>query len=175
MSMGEMLDLGLLDDVTQFNTILTPARGWILVIGDVICLTNVGRCSNVKKKYIETREEVRNYYEPIPQLNEFDMRTYPTKSETTYRQSPRKQGQDPITLEPAKQFVNYYTPVSNNGNRPMPLMPDRSIPLREERYVITTQKLASKRELYLEETVPPTNNNSISHTLMRCLCCFATS
>ena len=73
-SMEEMVDLGLLDDVNQFNTILTRARGWVLVIGDEDCLTNVGGCSNVWSKYVEACKDVCGYFESIQQFNEINMR-----------------------------------------------------------------------------------------------------
>ena len=54
LSLEGRLDLGLLDDVAQFNTVLTRARGWVMVIGDTECLTAVGGCSEMWRQYKET-------------------------------------------------------------------------------------------------------------------------
>ena len=61
-------------------------------------LTNVARCSNVKKQQVEACEDVCSYLDPIQQSNKYDRRTYPTKFDTTYRKSPRTQEQDPFSL-----------------------------------------------------------------------------
>ena len=157
-SMEEMVDLGLLDDVNQFNTILTRARGWVLVIGDVDCLTNVGRCSNVWNKYVEACEDVCGYFESIQQFNEINMRTYLTKSDKT-------QEKDIFTVEPTKLFDNFNTQIPNKGNKSIL---DEIIPSGEENDVITTQELVSsnsKEELTLEETVSSANYNSKLYSL----------
>ena len=73
MSMEERLDLGLLDDVSQFNTILTRARGWVLVIGDSDCLTQVGGCSNVWSKYIQACKQVNGFFETYREFEAFRM------------------------------------------------------------------------------------------------------
>ena len=162
-NMEEMLDLGLLDDVTQFNTILTRARGWVLVIGDVDCLTNVGRCSNVWNKYVEACEEVCGYFESIQQFNEFNMRTYHTKSEKTYRKYPREQEQDPITLEPTNQLDKLKIETPNDASESIL---DKIVPSGDEHDVITTQELiSSKEELAVEETVSSANYDSKLHSL----------
>ena len=158
-NMEETLDLGLLDDVTQFNTILTRARGWVLVIGDVDCLTNVGRCSNVWNKYVEACEDVCGYFESIQQFSEINMRTYRAKSEKTYKKFPREQEQD--LLEQTKQFDNFNTQIPNNSNESIL---DETIPSGEECDVITTQE-SSKEELIVEETVSSANYNSKLYSL----------
>ena len=79
LSLEERLDLGLLDDVTQFNTILTRARGWVLVIGDVDCLTRVGGCSNVWSKYVEACEQVNGFFRTYMELEAFKMKIGDTK------------------------------------------------------------------------------------------------
>ena len=61
-SLEERLDLGLLDDVRQFNTTLTRARGWVVVIGDSDCLTSIGNCSNVWSKYIDACEGNQGFF-----------------------------------------------------------------------------------------------------------------
>ena len=61
-SLETQLDLGLLDDVTQFNTILTRARGWVMVIGDTECLTGVGRCSEMWRQYVEACTDQRGHF-----------------------------------------------------------------------------------------------------------------
>ena len=164
-SMEEMVDLGLLDDVTQFNTILTRARGWVLVIGDVDCLTNVGRCSNVWNKYVEACEDVCGYFESIQQFNEINMRTYLTKSDKTFKKSLRVQEKDIFTVEPTKLFDNFNIQIPNKGNKSIL---DKIIPSGEENDVITTQELVSsnsKEELTLEETVSSANYNSKLYSL----------
>ena len=65
------LDLGLLDDVTQFNTILTRARGWVVVIGDSDCLTSIGNCSNVWSKYVDACEGNQGFFKSLEDLEEF--------------------------------------------------------------------------------------------------------
>ena len=164
-SMEEMVDLGLLDDVNQFNTILTRARGWVLVIGDVDCLTNVGRCSNVWNKYAEACEDVCGYFESIQQFNEINMRTYLTKSDKTFKKILRVPEKDIFTVEPTKLFDNFNTQIPNKGNKSIL---DEIIPSGEENDVITTQELVSsnsKKELTLEETVSSANYNSKLYSL----------
>ena len=73
MSLEERLDLGLLDDVSQFNTILTRARGWVLVIGDSDCLTRVGGCSNVWSKYIQACKQVNGFFGTYREFEDFRM------------------------------------------------------------------------------------------------------
>ena len=77
----EKLDLGLLDDVTQFNTILTRARGWVLVIGDMDCLLKVGDCSNVWNNYIETCDNVKGLFRTSEQFMDFKMEAGVTNNE----------------------------------------------------------------------------------------------
>ena len=79
LSLEERLDLGLLDDVSQFNTILTRARGWVLVIGDSDCLTQVGGCSNVWSKYIQACQQVNGYFATYREFEAFRMETGNTK------------------------------------------------------------------------------------------------
>ena len=74
MSLEERLDLGLLDDVSQFNTILTRARGWVLVIGDSDCLTRVGGCSNVWSKYIQACKQVNGFFGTYREFEAFRMK-----------------------------------------------------------------------------------------------------
>ena len=61
-SLETRLDLGLLDDLTQFNTILTRARGWVMVIGDTECLTEVGGCSEMWRQYVQACKEQGGYF-----------------------------------------------------------------------------------------------------------------
>ena len=82
LSMEERLDLGLLDDVTQFNTILTRARGWVLVIGDMDCLLKVGECSNVWNNYIEACDNVKGLFRTSEEFKDFKMETGVTNNET---------------------------------------------------------------------------------------------
>ncbi|KAI6661266.1 hypothetical protein LOD99_10087 [Oopsacas minuta] len=63
LSLGERVDLGLLDDVTQFNTILSRVRGWVMVVGSAETLKNIGSCSEVWKKYIQQCIELNSYFE----------------------------------------------------------------------------------------------------------------
>ena len=79
LSLEERLDLGLLDDVAQFNTILTRARGWVLVIGDADCLTRVGGCSNVWSKYVEACEQVNGFFRTCMEFEAFKMKIGDTK------------------------------------------------------------------------------------------------
>ena len=79
LSLEERLDLGLLDDVSQFNTILTRARGWVLVIGDSDCLTQVGGCSNVWSKYIQACKQINGYFAIYREFDDFRMQTGNTK------------------------------------------------------------------------------------------------
>ena len=79
LSLEERLDLGLLDDVTQFNTILTRARGWVLVIGDADCLTQVGGCSNVWSKYVEACQQVNGFFRTCMEFEAFKMKIGDTK------------------------------------------------------------------------------------------------
>ena len=79
LSLEERLDLGLLDDVSQFNTILTIARGWVLVIGDSDCLTQVGGCFNVWSKYIQACQLVNGYFATYREFEAFRMQTGNTK------------------------------------------------------------------------------------------------
>ena len=79
LSLEERLDLGLLDDVTQFNTILTQARGWVLVIGDADCLTRVGGCSNVWSKYVEACQQVNGFFRTCMEFEAFRMKIGDTK------------------------------------------------------------------------------------------------
>ena len=79
LSLEERLDLGLLDDVSQFNTILTRARGWVLVIGDSDCLTQVGGCSNVWSKYVQACQQVNGYFANYREFEAFRMQTGNTK------------------------------------------------------------------------------------------------
>ena len=74
-SLEEKLDLGMLHDVTQFNTILTRARGWVMVIGKADCLTSVGGCSQVWNKYIERCKSLGGYFETAEEMNEFSAQT----------------------------------------------------------------------------------------------------
>ncbi|KAI6657064.1 helicase with zinc finger domain-like [Oopsacas minuta] len=82
LSMEDKLDLGLLDDVTQFNTILTRARGWVLVIGDMDCIQNVGECSNVWYKYIEACDNAKGLFRTSEEFKNFKMKAGVTKHET---------------------------------------------------------------------------------------------
>ena len=163
-SMEEMLDLGLLDDVNQFNTILTRARGWVLVIGNVHSLTNVGRCSNVWNKYVEACEDVCGYFESIQQFNEINMRTYLTKSNKTSKKILKEQEKDLFTVEPTKLFDNFNTQIPNKGN--VSIL-DEIIPSEEEDNLITTQLVSynSEEELTSEETVLSANYNSKLYSL----------
>ena len=83
MSLEERLDLGLLDDVSQFNTILTRARGWVLVIGDSDCLTRVGGCSNVWSKYIQACKQVNGFFETYREFEAFRMQIGDTRETNT--------------------------------------------------------------------------------------------
>ena len=62
LSLEGRLDLGLLDDIAQFNTVLTRARGWVMVIGDTECLTAVGRCSEMWRQYRETCSQLNGFF-----------------------------------------------------------------------------------------------------------------
>ena len=79
LSLEERLNLGLLDDVAQFNTILTRARGWVLVIGDADCLTQVGECSNVWSKYVEACQQVNGFFRTCREFEAFKMKIGDTK------------------------------------------------------------------------------------------------
>ena len=61
--LGEEVDLGLLDDVTQFNTILSRVRGWVMVVGSSETLTNIGSCYSVWKQYIELCVKQNSFFE----------------------------------------------------------------------------------------------------------------
>ena len=82
LSLEERVDLGLLDDVTQFNTILTRARGWVLVIGDMDCLLKVGECSNVWNNYIEACDGVKGLFKTSEQFKHFKMEKGITNNKT---------------------------------------------------------------------------------------------
>ena len=75
-SLEERLDLGLLDDVAQFNTILTRARGWVVVIGDSDCVTNIGDCSNVWSKYVDACEDNNGFFKSLEDLEDFGVKKY---------------------------------------------------------------------------------------------------
>ena len=81
LSIEEKLDLGLLDDVTQFNTILTRARGWVLVIGDMDCLLKVGECTNVWNNYIKACDNVEGLFRTSEQFEDFTMEAGVTNNE----------------------------------------------------------------------------------------------
>ena len=130
---------------------LLPLLGMSVVVSEFLGVDS-SIVGSVKKQQVETCEDVCSYLDPFQQFNEHNRRTYSTKSDTTYRKFPRTQEQVSITLEPTKQFANYYTPIPNNGSRPMPLIPDDIIPLQKERDVITTQKQSSERELTVIDT-----------------------
>ena len=72
LTMGERVDLGLLDDVTQFNTILSRVRGWVMVVGSRDTLSNIGGCSTVWKRYIDKCIELRSFYEDCNLGGDFD-------------------------------------------------------------------------------------------------------
>ena len=63
LTLGEVVDLGLLDDVTQFNTILSRVRGWVMVVGSSETLSNVGSCRDVWKQYIAQCVKLNSFYE----------------------------------------------------------------------------------------------------------------
>ncbi|KAI6648466.1 Methyltransferase-like protein 2A isoform X1 [Oopsacas minuta] len=110
----EMLDFGLMDDVAQFNTILTRARGWILVIGDVDCLTTLGRCSNVWTKYVEACSDVCGYFESIQEFDNFDTKIpYQKKYKKPSRIQPREQQEEVIVTQesiPSSQVITVEEP-----------------------------------------------------------------
>ena len=72
LTLGERVDLGLLDDVTQFNTILSRVRGWVMVVGSRDTLSNIGGCSTVWKQYIEKCIKLRSFYEDSNAVGDFD-------------------------------------------------------------------------------------------------------
>ena len=75
-SLEERLDLGLLDDAAQFNTILTRARGWVVVIGDSDCVTNIGDCSNVWTKYVDACESNQGFFKSLEDFEDFGAKKY---------------------------------------------------------------------------------------------------
>ncbi|KAI6658962.1 helicase with zinc finger domain-like [Oopsacas minuta] len=98
MPIEDRVDLGLLDDVTQFNTILTRARGWVLVIGDMDCLLKVGECSYVWNKYVEACDNVNGLFRCAEEFDGFNMETnIPAKK---LQPSIRKEASTPVTSKP---------------------------------------------------------------------------
>ena len=103
LSFEEKLDLGMLDDVTQFNTILTRARGWVMVIGKADCLTSVGGCSQVWTQYIDRCKSLGGYFESAEEMNEFsaqtlrDQRKKGTNSIPKDKQATKQKSTDPQT------------------------------------------------------------------------------
>ena len=90
-SLEERLDLGLLDDVTQFNTILTRARGWVVVIGDSDCLTNIGNCSNVWSKYVDACEGNQGFF---TSLEDFEVKRSKEKGKKPERKNSKMNEKD---------------------------------------------------------------------------------
>ena len=82
-SLEARLDLGLLDDVKQFNTILTRARGWVVVIGDSDCVTNIGDCSNVWTKYVDACEGNQGFFKSLEEFKTFEVKNSQRKDKKT--------------------------------------------------------------------------------------------
>ena len=96
-SLEERLDLGLLDDVKQFNTILTRARGWVVVIGDSDCVTNIGECSNVWSKYVGACKGNRGFFQSLEELEDFEVPKSKGKEKKTYTKTSRTTGTEAKT------------------------------------------------------------------------------
>ena len=72
LGLEDVVDLGLLDDVTQFNTILSRVRGWVMVVGSSETLRNVGSCCTVWKQYIEECVRLHSFFEDETTAEEYE-------------------------------------------------------------------------------------------------------
>ena len=113
-SLEERLDLGLLDDVTQFNTILTRARGWVVVIGDSDCVTNIGDCSNVWSKYLDACEGNQGFFKSLEDFEDFGDMKYEQKGKRKENESVKRPEASEMCSS-VESIEDLFSPDDHNG------------------------------------------------------------
>eukprot|EP00800_Vazella_pourtalesii_P019994 TRINITY_DN6949_c0_g1_i1.p1 TRINITY_DN6949_c0_g1~~TRINITY_DN6949_c0_g1_i1.p1 ORF type:complete len:1367 (+),score=225.16 TRINITY_DN6949_c0_g1_i1:38-4138(+) len=126
LTLGERVDLGLLDDVTQLNTILSRVRGWVMVVGSRDTLSNIGACSEVWKRYIDTCMELRSFYEDCNVAGDLDEDSGPVFEEErnliVEQSPPHSQACRPIPIVQPNPPVNPQINLQQNFPRNPPTL-----------------------------------------------------